>query len=118
MIKKNNTNLSVAIQNSNTILTPAAYYMDLRYHQKKQEPESESINTMLDALKYENDQKISEIKNKKNGFWSYLPPIPALIFGSIGIFLATFITNFANICYEKTLTFLYCYIKKIWQLLF
>lgn len=69
------------------------------------------IKQALTTAKYQNNLKISELTNQDQVFWSYLPPFPALIFGGIGIFFATLITNLGNFCCEKAPRL----IKNLWK---
>lgn len=111
--EKNNTDLIGAIGRiqSSQMLAASCSLIE----QKNQPPQNE-INSLLDSIKCKNASKVIEIEQKERGFWSYLPPMPVLIFGGIGIFFTALITNMSNSFYEATKNFLnwsYNKIKKI-----
>lgn len=99
--QKHNTNIASAIDRTSVMqMSYRNSITSFVVSEAKQNIEDANRNALTIA-KYENNLKVSELQEKEQGFWSYLPPIPALIFGSIGIFFATLITNLGNCCAEK-----------------
>jgi len=100
--RKYNTNIALELNQKNVLRTlhqeTGAY--DIKEETKKITNE-DLIYRMLNILKNENISRSHEILNNQNDFWYYLPAWPALLFGGLGIFLTTFIRNFANTCYTK-----------------
>jgi hypothetical protein len=97
--KEHNTNISAGVDKITSMQMPH-YYMAMQTpHNPRKIAKQEALTEALNLLKNENAEKASEITSNEMGFWSYLPPIHAIIFGCIGIFFTTLITNFGNDIY-------------------
>lgn len=96
--KKHGTQILLSI--NKTIPTRALYHETSSHNSfSNNNTQDLNLNYALESLKIENTSKADEITTHQKDFWSFLPPLPALLFGGIGIFFGTLITNLGNTCY-------------------
>jgi len=97
--KQHGTRLSLKI---NTDSIQMSYHRLVNYHSPSAErPNNQNLmSAALESIKTENAYSAREATANEDDLGFNIPPLPALIFGGIGIFLGTLITNLGNTCYK------------------